>query len=47
MDAANVVLDDNTIISHVKRIRRKFQGIEQSFDNIETMYGMGYRWKEG
>ncbi|HJY37349.1 MAG TPA: winged helix-turn-helix domain-containing protein, partial [Steroidobacteraceae bacterium] len=46
MDAANVVLDDNTITSHVKRIRRKFQAIEQAFDSIETMYGMGYRWKE-
>jgi two-component system OmpR family response regulator len=47
MDAANVVLDDNTITSHIKRIRRKFQAIDASFDNIETMYGMGYRWKEG
>jgi two component transcriptional regulator, winged helix family len=46
MDAANVVLDDNTITSHIKRIRRKFQAIDPSFDNIETMYGMGYRWKE-
>ena len=46
MDAANVVLDDNTITSHVKRIRRKFQAIDPSFDHIETMYGMGYRWKE-
>jgi two-component system OmpR family response regulator len=46
MDAANVVLDDNTITSHVKRIRRKFQAIDQAFDSIETMYGMGYRWKE-
>jgi two-component system OmpR family response regulator len=46
MDAANVVLDDNTITSHVKRIRRKFQAIDQTFDSIETMYGMGYRWKE-
>ena len=46
MDAANVVLDDNTITSHIKRIRRKFQAIDASFDNIETMYGMGYRWKE-
>jgi two-component system OmpR family response regulator len=46
MDAANVVLDDNTITSHIKRIRRKFQAIEAGFDNIETMYGMGYRWKE-
>lgn len=46
MDAANVVLDDNTITSHVKRIRRKFLVIDPSFDNIETMYGMGYRWKD-
>ncbi len=46
MDAANVVLDDNTITSHIKRIRRKFQAIDPGFDQIETMYGMGYRWKD-
>ncbi len=46
MDAANVVLDDNTITSHVKRIRKKFQLVDATFDAIETMYGMGYRWKE-
>jgi two-component system OmpR family response regulator len=44
MDAANVVLDDNTITSHVKRIRRKFQAIDTKFDAIQTAYGMGYRW---
>jgi two-component system, OmpR family, response regulator len=44
MDAANVVLDDNTITSHVKRIRRKFQSIEPKFDALQTVYGMGYRW---
>ena len=44
MDAANVVLDDNTITSHVKRIRRKFQAIDPAFDAIQTVYGMGYRW---
>jgi two-component system OmpR family response regulator len=44
MDAANVVLDDNTITSHVKRIRRKFQSINPSFDSVQTVYGMGYRW---
>jgi len=44
MDAANVVLDDNTITSHVKRIRRKFIAIDPAFDGIETVYGMGYRW---
>ncbi len=47
MDAANVVLDDNTITSHIKRLRRKFQAIDPQFDQVETMYGMGYRWKEG
>jgi len=46
MDAANVVLDDNTITSHIKRIRRKFQAIDPAFDGVETMYGMGYRWQE-
>ena len=44
MDAANVVLDDNTITSHIKRIRRKFNQIDPAFDGIQTVYGMGYRW---
>lgn len=44
MDAANVVLDDNTITSHVKRIRKKFKAVDTSFDCIQTAYGMGYRW---
>jgi two-component system OmpR family response regulator len=44
MDAANVVLDDNTITSHIKRIRRKFAAIDGAFDAIQTVYGMGYRW---
>lgn len=44
MDAANVVLDDNTITSHIKRIRRKFTAIDPGFDRIQTAYGMGYRW---
>ena len=46
MDAANVVLDDNTITSHIKRIRRKFQTIDPRFDAVQTVYGMGYRWVE-
>ncbi|MBS0365731.1 MAG: proteobacterial dedicated sortase system response regulator [Proteobacteria bacterium] len=46
MDAANVVLDDDTITSHVKRIRRKFQAVEPRFDALQTVYGMGYRWVE-
>lgn len=44
MDAANVVLDDNTITSHIKRLRKKFQAFDTSFDAIQTAYGMGYRW---
>jgi two-component system OmpR family response regulator len=46
MDAAQAVLDDNTITSHIKRIRRKFIAIDADFDAIETVYGMGYRWLE-
>ncbi|MFO7275905.1 MAG: proteobacterial dedicated sortase system response regulator [Pseudomonadota bacterium] len=46
MDAANVVLDDSTITSHIKRIRRKFQAVDPKFDAIQTVYGMGYRWME-
>lgn len=44
MDAANVVLDDNSITSHIKRIRKKFQQIDEGFDALQTAYGMGYRW---
>ncbi|MCB1728931.1 MAG: proteobacterial dedicated sortase system response regulator [Halieaceae bacterium] len=44
MESANVVLDDNTITSHIKRIRRKFQAIDPAFAAIETAYGVGYRW---
>ncbi len=45
MECANVVLDDNTITSHVKRIRRKFESLDDTFSAIETAYGMGYRWR--
>ena len=44
MESANVVLDDNTITSHIKRIRRKFQVVDPGFAAIETAYGVGYRW---
>jgi len=46
MEAANVVLDDHTITSHIKRIRRKFQQVDAEFQAIQTAYGMGYRWRE-
>ena len=44
MDVASVVLDDNTITSHVKRIRRKFLALDPEFSAIDTVYGVGYRW---
>jgi len=46
MREANLVVDDGTVTSHVKRVRRKFQALDAAFDHIETAYGMGYRWKE-
>ena len=45
MREAEMVVDDNTITSHMKRIRKKFQMVDANFDEIETVYGMGYRWK--
>ena len=49
MDAAydeQVYVDDRTIDSHMKRLRRKFMQVDDSFDMIETLYGVGYRFKE-
>jgi len=48
MDAAyddQVYVDDRTIDSHIKRIRKKFRVVDQSFDGIETLYGVGYKYK--
>jgi two-component system, OmpR family, response regulator len=44
MQDAGVVVDDGTITSHVKRMRKKFQAVSADFDCIETVYGAGYRW---
>ena len=44
MSAANVVLDDSTVTSQIKRIRAKFVAIDPEFSAIDTVYGMGYRW---
>ena len=44
MDDASIVVDDQTITSHIKRIRRKFKAIDGSFDKLDTVYGAGYRW---
>ena len=45
MQDAHIYVDDATITSHIKRIRKKFSAIDTSFDRIETVYGLGYRWK--
>jgi two-component system OmpR family response regulator len=45
MRDAQLVVDDATITSHIKRIRRKFAAVDPAFDAIDTVYGMGYRWK--
>ncbi|EIJ43837.1 proteobacterial dedicated sortase system response regulator [Beggiatoa alba B18LD] len=44
MQEANVNVDDSTITSHIKRIRKKFAAVDSKFVAIETVYGMGYRW---
>ncbi len=44
MRDAKIVVDDATITSHIKRIRRKFLAVDPAFDCIATVYGMGYRW---
>jgi two-component system OmpR family response regulator len=46
MGEARMVVDDSTITSHVKRIRRKLTALDPGFDRIESVYGMGYRWRE-
>ncbi len=49
MDAAyddQVYVDDRTIDSHIKRIRKKFRDVDDHFNSIETLYGVGYRYRE-
>ncbi len=49
MDAAyddQVYVDDRTIDSHIKRLRKKFKQVDDDFDAIETLYGVGYRYRE-
>ncbi len=49
MDAAyedQVYVDDRTIDSHIKRMRKKFRDVDPEFDSIETLYGVGYRYRE-
>lgn len=46
MEAANVVVTNNAIAAHIRRIREKFRDIDPAFNAICAEYGMGYRWKE-
>jgi two-component system response regulator ChvI len=49
MDAAydeQVYVDDRTIDSHIKRLRKKFKAVDDDFEMIETLYGVGYRFKD-
>ncbi|BCI65558.1 response regulator transcription factor [Acetobacter aceti] len=49
IDAAygdNIYVDDRTIDSHIKRVRKKFRQVDDAFNQIETLYGIGYRYKE-
>jgi len=49
MDVAyqdDIYVDDRTIDSHIKRLRRKFREVDDSFKGIETLYGVGYRFAE-
>ena len=49
IDAAygeNIYVDDRTIDSHIKRVRKKFRAVDDSFNQIETLYGIGYRYKD-
>jgi len=49
MDAAygeSIYVDDRTIDSHIKRLRKKFRQVDDKFSQIETLYGVGYRYSE-
>jgi two-component system OmpR family response regulator len=45
MRDAELVVDDATVTSHVKRVRAKFLAMDPAFEAIETVYGLGYRWQ--
>jgi len=50
MDAAygeHIYVDDRTIDSHIKRLRKKFRMVDDGFDQIEALYGVGYRYRDG
>ena len=42
----NIYVDDRTIDSHIKRVRKKFKALDPEFSQVETLYGVGYKYKE-
>ena len=49
MDAAygeHIYVDDRTIDSHIKRLRKKFKAVDRNFEQVETLYGIGYRYRD-
>ena len=46
MYGENIYVDDRTIDSHIKRLRKKFKSYDSTFDQIRTRYGSGYSWRE-
>ena len=42
----SIYVDDRTIDSHIKRLRKKFRSYDISFDQIRTRYGSGYSWRD-
>ena len=46
MQDCQLFVDEHTVTSHIKRIRKKFKALDSDFDRIDTVYGMGYRWRD-
>ena len=46
IDGNDIYVDDRTIDSHIKRLRKKFRQFDSKFDQIRTRYGLGYSWRE-
>ena len=46
MYGENTYVDDRTIDSHIKRLRKKFKNVDQTFSQIKTRYALGYSWRE-
>ena len=45
MREVQIFVDDATVTSHIKRMRKKFVALDPAFDEIDTVHGAGYRWR--